>query len=190
MSIQQHHTLTQVSNAHWHRPRIHRPGMCPPGTSGICRLYAARGVVDGHGLLHELMADAIEDVSGQGSAGAAGTADSWLTVSSVTSEVCRDNAIGMLSYTCLGPYPSCMQTTHSNKTMLQHCVTTMLHAENAAFCSGRASQHPVALLNVCAALLSICHRLLPVCPCNRSLAFQAGSLLCHQISSVDKNEGN
>ena len=48
------------------------------------------------------MADVIEDVSGQGSAGGAVAADSWLTVSSVTSEVCRDNAIGMLSCKCLG----------------------------------------------------------------------------------------
>ncbi|KAL0021859.1 hypothetical protein WJX77_009077 [Trebouxia sp. C0004] len=60
------------------------------------RLYAARGVVDGHGLLHELMADVIEDVSGQGTAGVSVAADNWLTVSSVTSEVCRDNAIALL----------------------------------------------------------------------------------------------
>jgi len=70
----------------------------------LCRLYAARGVVDGHGLLHELMADVIQDLSGQGqtSSGqgsADGTggplaADSWVTVSSVTPEVCRDNAVG------------------------------------------------------------------------------------------------
>jgi len=53
--------------------------------------------------LHELMADVIEDVSGQGSAGSAVAADSWLTVSSVTSEVCRDNAIGMLTCMSLGP---------------------------------------------------------------------------------------
>ncbi|DBA78126.1 TPA: hypothetical protein ACH3X2_008097 [Trebouxia sp. C0005] len=60
------------------------------------RLHAARGVVDGHGLLHELMADVIEDVAGQGGAGGAVAADSWLTVSSVTSEVCRDNAVALL----------------------------------------------------------------------------------------------
>ena len=62
--------------------------------SATCRLYAARGVIDGHGLLHELMADVVEDLSGQGSSGAVNAADSWLTVSSVTSEVCRDNAAG------------------------------------------------------------------------------------------------
>ena len=49
------------------------------------------------------MADVIEDVAGQGGAGGAVAADSWLTVSSVTSEVCRDNAVGMLHYTCFGP---------------------------------------------------------------------------------------
>lgn len=70
----------------------------------VCRLYAARGVVDGHGLLHELLADVIEDLSGQkhnpqGSSsglGGALAADSWLTASAFTSEVCRDNAVGML----------------------------------------------------------------------------------------------
>ena len=128
-------SLAQLSNS--------QQACSSPDAAGVCRLYAARGVVDGHGLLHELMADVIEDVSGQGSAGAAAAADSWLTVSSVTSEVCRDNAIGTLSYTCLGPTPSCLQTTHSSKTMLQHCVTTMLHVEYAAF-YGKASQHPAA----------------------------------------------
>ncbi|KAL3153518.1 hypothetical protein ABBQ38_011849 [Trebouxia sp. C0009 RCD-2024] len=71
------------------------------------RLYAARGVVDGFGLLHELMADVVEDLSGQvsknnervpssGPAGALAAADAWLMVSSVSSEVCRANAAALL----------------------------------------------------------------------------------------------
>ncbi|KAL3142038.1 hypothetical protein ABBQ32_004670 [Trebouxia sp. C0010 RCD-2024] len=71
------------------------------------RLYAARGVVDGFGLLHELMADVVEDLSGQvsknnervpssGPAGAVAAADAWLMVSSVSSEVCRTNAAALL----------------------------------------------------------------------------------------------
>ena len=71
----------------------------------MCRLYAARGVVDGYGLLHELMADVVEDLCGQvsknnervpagGAAGVLPAADAWLMVSSVSSEVCRSNAAG------------------------------------------------------------------------------------------------
>ena len=62
-------------------------------------------MVDGYGLLHELMADVVEDLSGQvsknnervpasGAAGALAAADTWLMVSSVSSEVCRSNAAG------------------------------------------------------------------------------------------------
>lgn len=61
--------------------------------------------MDGYGLLHELMADVVEDLSGQvsknservpssGPAGALAAADAWLMVSSVSSEVCRTNAAG------------------------------------------------------------------------------------------------
>ena len=66
--------------------------------------------MDGFGLLHELMADVVEDLSGQvsktnergpsrGPAGALAAADAWLMVSSVSSEVCRANAAGMARYT-------------------------------------------------------------------------------------------
>lgn len=62
-------------------------------------------MVDGYGLLHELMADVVEDLSGQvsknnervpasGPAGGLVAADTWLMVSSVSSEVCRSNAAG------------------------------------------------------------------------------------------------
>lgn len=67
----------------------------------MCRVYAARGVVDGYGLLHELLADAVQDLFGQvskemqGSSSMSGaTADAWTMVQSVTTEPCRDNAIG------------------------------------------------------------------------------------------------
>ena len=156
-SIQQHHTVAQVAHAHWHSRQIHSPGMCPPDASGICRLYAARGVVDGHGLLHELMADVMEDVPGQGSAGGAAAADSWLTVSSVTSEVCRDNAIGTLRCTCLQPQAACrQQTARSSKTTL----STMLHVKNAAFCTGQALQHAALLneLQCCSASVTACRQ--------------------------------
>ena len=65
----------------------------------MCRSYAARGVVDGHGLLHELMSDVMEDLLGRNTASSAGpltAADSWLTVSSVTSDICWNNAVGKL----------------------------------------------------------------------------------------------
>jgi len=195
VSIQQHHTLAQVANAHRHSHQIHSPGMCPPDASGICRLYAARGVVDGHGLLHELMADVIEDVSGQGSAGGAVAADSWLTVSSVTSEVCRDNAVGMLSCTSFGPTPSCMQRTK----LQQDCVAT-LHYNHVACgkcstlqrCSASAPSSSTECICSAAQYLSqlVASSLLPVFPCNRSLACQAGLLLRHQNSKVDKTDGN
>ena len=62
--------------------------------------------MDGYGLLHELMADVVEDLSGHvskanerapasGAAGALAAADTWLMVSSVSSEVCRSNAAGI-----------------------------------------------------------------------------------------------
>ena len=71
------------------------------GTSAVCRVYAARGVVDGYGLLHELLADAVQDLFGQvskemqsSSSVSGATADTWTMVQSVTTEPCRDNAIG------------------------------------------------------------------------------------------------
>ena len=68
--------------------------------------------MDGHGLLHELMADVVEDLSGQvsknnervpasGAAAALAAADAWLMVSSVSSEVCRSNAAGTAASCCL-----------------------------------------------------------------------------------------
>ena len=87
------------------------------------------------------MADVMEDVSGQGSAGGAAAADSWLTVSSVTSEVCRDNAIGTLRCTCLEATPSCLQTADSllqqdyvvNHVACEKC--SILHWPGASACS-------------------------------------------------------
>ncbi len=35
VSTQQHHTLAQLSNAHWPSHQVHSPGMCPPDASGI-----------------------------------------------------------------------------------------------------------------------------------------------------------
>ena len=68
------------------------------------RAYAARGVVDGYGLLHELLADVMEDLVDQvtkhneqnavGSPGRGPSGDSWTMVSSAASDICQDNGKG------------------------------------------------------------------------------------------------
>ena len=80
------------------------------------RVYASRGVVDGFGLLHELLADVMEDLvdaiakhnqqNGGGSQAKGGpadavgspvkgaAADSWTIVSSAAAETCRENSKG------------------------------------------------------------------------------------------------
>ena len=77
--------------------------------SQICacnRVHASRGVVDGYGLLHELLADVMEDLVDQvarhnqhdtlGSPGRGSGADSWTVVSSAASETCRENGKGKM----------------------------------------------------------------------------------------------
>lgn len=69
-----------------------------------CRVYASRGVVDGYGLLHELLADVVEDLVDQvakhnqqdslGSPARGPAADYWTMISSAASEHCRENGKG------------------------------------------------------------------------------------------------
>ena len=91
----------------------------------MCRVYAARGVVDGYGLLHELLADAVQDLFGQvskemqGSSSVAGaTADTWTMVQSVTTEPCRDNAIGEQDACSLAHDPRCVMLMHQLSCLL------------------------------------------------------------------------
>ena len=81
--------------------------------SQVCacnRVHASRGVVDGYGLLHELLADVMEDLVDQvarhnqhdslGSPGRGSGADSWTVISSAASEICRENGQGKVQ-SCL-----------------------------------------------------------------------------------------
>lgn len=73
-------------------------------TSLCARVYASRGVVDGFGLLHELLADVMEDLvdaiakhnqqDAVGSPVKGAAADSWTIVSSAAAETCRENSKG------------------------------------------------------------------------------------------------
>ena len=68
------------------------------------RVYASRGVVDGFGLLHELLADVMEDLvdaiakhnqqDAVGSPVKGAAADSWTIVSSAAADTCRENSKG------------------------------------------------------------------------------------------------
>ena len=63
--------------------------------SCCCRQYAGRDVVDGWGLLHELLADVVADVLGNPAEEAgAETGGAWSMVSSVGDEPCRSNVVG------------------------------------------------------------------------------------------------
>lgn len=76
----------------------------------VCRAYASRGVVDGYGLLLELLADVTEDLVDQvakhnqhdslGSPVNGPRADSWTMVSSAASDTCRENSRGELRGFC------------------------------------------------------------------------------------------
>lgn len=77
------------------------------------RTYTARGVIDGFELLHELLTDVVEDLLGKVSretqsgiaSSAAATAEAWMMVTSLTTEPCRDNALGEQCCTYDGDYP-------------------------------------------------------------------------------------
>ena len=63
-----------------------------------CRAYQERGVVDGWGLLHSLLADVIADVVGAASKEAASATaaerDAWTLIASLAAEPARENCMG------------------------------------------------------------------------------------------------
>ena len=69
-----------------------------------CRAYQERGVVDGWGLLHSLLADAIDDVLGTASKDAASAAaaehDAWTLIASLATEPARENCMGGFNSSC------------------------------------------------------------------------------------------
>lgn len=64
------------------------------------RAYADRGVVDGWGLLHSLLADIVDDILGAASteanSAAAAERDTWTLIASLSTELARDNCMGLL----------------------------------------------------------------------------------------------
>ena len=105
------------------------------------------------------------------------------------------NAIGTLNNKCFGPTPSCMQRTKPQ----QNCVATLQYNHVACgTCSmlQRSSVSAPSSSAECACSAAqylsqlVASLLLPVYPCNRSLAYPAGLLLCHQSSKVDNTDWN
>ena len=70
----------------------------------ICRAYQERGVVDGWGLLHSLLADVIDDVLGTATKDAvsavAAEHDAWTLIASLATEPARENCMGRSLGTC------------------------------------------------------------------------------------------
>ena len=68
------------------------PGIVMP------RAYADRGVVDGWGLMHSLLADVVDDIVGAASSeansAAAAERDAWTLIASLSTELARDNCMG------------------------------------------------------------------------------------------------
>ncbi len=66
--------------------------------NGLCRAYSERGVVDGWGLMHSLLADVVDDIMGaasnEASSAAAAERDAWTLIASLSTEVARDNCMG------------------------------------------------------------------------------------------------
>ncbi|KAK9905588.1 hypothetical protein WJX75_002584 [Coccomyxa subellipsoidea] len=64
------------------------------------RAYADRGVVDGWGLMHSLLADVVDDIVGAASSEANSAAvaerDAWTLIASLSTELARDNCMGVL----------------------------------------------------------------------------------------------
>ena len=63
-----------------------------------CRVYQERGVVDGWGLAHSLLADCCDDILGVASSDASSAAaaerDAWTLVASLAANPARDNCLG------------------------------------------------------------------------------------------------
>lgn len=76
---------------------------------GHRRQYSGRGVVDGWGLLHEILADCVEDLlrSFSPDEGAAGGSSSWTLVTPILTDTARDNAVGMHAPAVVGCESSC-----------------------------------------------------------------------------------
>lgn len=70
----------------------------PNGSMLVCRAYQERGVVDGWGLLHSLLADVIDDVLGTARKDAVSAAaaehDAWTLIASLAAEPARENCMG------------------------------------------------------------------------------------------------
>lgn len=64
----------------------------------IRRAYQERGVVDGWGLLHSILADAIDDVLGTANkeavSAAAAEHEAWTLIASLAAEPARENCMG------------------------------------------------------------------------------------------------
>jgi hypothetical protein len=66
----------------------------------LFRVYAERGVVDGWGLLHSLLADVVDAIVGaansEASSAAAAERDAWTLIASLSTEMAKDNCMGLL----------------------------------------------------------------------------------------------
>ena len=104
----------------------------------MCRAYADRGVVDGWGLMHSLLADVVDDIVGAASSEANSAAvaerDAWTLIASLSTELARDNCMGeyfaQKSLNCQGAQPM-------EQASLLYILVRFLHLEQCCqvYCS-------------------------------------------------------